>query len=1007
MFKHSTRRKWQRRKDRKETKMKTTHTGTSLKQKNCSIHPSELNQSGVKKMKKILMSFILTLAAMVPQWAQAAAPVVNNTNGASSVLSISATLNGTLTSTGGVPTQVYVYWGTTDGGTTFGSWGNTNDLGTNGTGLLSLAATNLTPNRTYYYRFFATNADGSAWAVATTNFKTLAASGPLAVNLGSTAHFTILAGAAVTAGPGIINGDVGASPIAGSAIGIPAVQVNGIIYKVDASGEAAANVIVDSVLLTAAKGDLTIAYNDAAGRTPIPTGPFLNPGAGNIGGLNLVPGLYKFTGGALISGADVTLTGGPNDVWIFQIATDLIVEAGVSRKVILAGGALARNVFWQVGTSATLGVGSSFKGTILADQSITLQSGSTMEGRALAFSGQVAYAGSGGSLPTAAKAINPTPANGATGQVTSVDISWQNGGGATSYDVYFGTNAIPTTFKTNQTATSFEPGTLVYSNAYYWRIDSKNAGGTITGDIWSFTTANSAARGTLQFNTSTSSVNENSSSFTVTVTRLSGSFGAASVDYATANGTATAGSDYTAVSGTLNWTNGQTSARTFVIPVLDDLIYEGNETFTVALTNATGASLGFTVLKTVTIKENDVPAETVVPSISITVPTTSPTYTSLTNLLTLGGTAADNIGVVRVVLLNNRDVSATNTAAGTTSWTFTGLPLFQGTNIVTAIAYDASGNSATDTVKVVYSVDANYDDMLRSGNIVQEIVFPDNLIPGETVTVQWKVLSYVPIVSRIYAGIPGGWFFYQNGTYKGSTVSAWNLYGRPANLYSFECAWVVPQKSGDCDVWFNVAQMDADQFMIPVIPDGVDSRPDPAYPKLIKRTILAGGTGAKPVSDPDTWDKANIFETIAQHKARSAVTITSMTMPDNLTQNASVVCEWKVQSYIDVDAEVLVLNLATSNVWTRTPAVRIGTPTTTTFYFSDRVSGQKFYAKEYTFRATLVIPPQPGDQQIYFRSRPSGTIAAWMAENLSTGVDPRPVQEKGMYGRMIERTINP
>jgi hypothetical protein len=161
------------------------------------------------------------------------------------------------------------------------------------------------------------------------------------------------------------------------------------------------------------------------------------------------------------------------------------------------------------------------------------------------------------------------------------------------------------------------------------------------------------------------------------------------------------------------------------------------------------------------------------------------------------------------------------------------------------------------------------------------------------------------------------------------------------------------------------------------------------------------------VSDPDTWDKANIFETIAQHKARSAVTITSMTMPDNLTQNASVVCEWKVQSYIDVDAEVLVLNLATSNVWTRTPAVRIGTPTTTTFYFSDRVSGQKFYAKEYTFRATLVIPPQPGDQQIYFRSRPSGTIAAWMAENLSTGVDPRPVQEKGMYGRMIERTINP
>jgi hypothetical protein len=960
-------------------------------------------------MKKILMGFILAAAAMAPNLAQAAAPVVDNNGGASNILSISATLNGNLTSTGGVPTQVSVYWGTTDGGTTFGNWGRTNNLGTNGVGALSFAATNLTPNQTYYYRFFATNTTGSAWAAATTNFHTLTAAGPLALDLLSTAHFTILAGAAVTAGPGLINGDVGASPIAGSSIGIPAVQVNGFIYKVDPSGEAATNVIVDSVLLTAAKGDLTTAYNDAAGRTPIPTGPFLNPGAGNIGGLNLVPGLYKFTGGALISGADVTLTGGPNDVWIFQIATDLIMEAGVSRKVILAGGALARNVFWQVGTSATIGVGGDFKGTILADQSITLQSGSTMEGRALAFSGQVAYAGSGGSLPTAAKAINPTPANGATNQLVTVSTSWQNGGGATSYDVYFGTNTIPgiAEFKTNQTATSFNPGTLVYSNVYYWRIDSKNAGGTITGDVWTFTTASSAAPGTLQFNTSTNSVLENSVSRTVTVTRLSGSFGAASVNYSTSNGTATAGLDYTAVSGTLNWTNGETTAKTFVIPILDDLIYEGNETFTVVLTNAVGASLGIPVFKTVTIVENDVPAELVAPSIQIVVPTTNTTYTSLTNLLTLGGTAADNVGVTQVTLSNSRDVT-NYTATGTTNWSFIGLPVFQGTNLITAIAYDASGNSATDTVMVTYTNDANYDNVLRSGNIVQEIVFPDNLTPGETVTVQWKVLSYVPIVSRIYAGVPGGWFFYQNAVYKGMTVSAWNLNGRPANLYSFECDWVVPQKSGDCDIWFNVAQTDADQFMIPVIPDGVDSRRDTVYPKLIKRTILAGGNGVAPVSDPDTWDAANVFETIAQHKERSAVTITAITLPDNLPQGASVICEWKVQSYIDVDAQVLVLNLATSNLWTTTLATKVGTPTDTTYYFTDRVSGEKFYAKESTFRATLVIPPQAGNQQIYFRSRPvANPLAAWMAENLSAGVDPRPVLENGMYGRLIERTINP
>jgi hypothetical protein len=945
---------------------------------------------------------------MVPHWALAAVPAINNTNGASNVMSISATLNGTLTSTGGVPTQVSVYWGTNNGGTTFANWGHTNNLGTNSAGLLSADVTGLTPNTTYYYRFFATNIDGSAWAAATTNFQTLTSSGPSAINLGSTANFTILAGAAVTAGPGIINGDVGASPIDGASIGIPAAQVNGNIYKVDASGEAAANIFVDPVRLTAAKGDLTTAYNEARDMTPVPTGSFLNPGAGNIGGLNLVPGLYKFTGVASIAGSDVTLTGGPDDVWIFQIATELIVEAGVNRSVILAGGALARNVFWQVGTSATIGTGASFKGTILADQSITCQTDSTMEGRALAFEGQVAYAGLGGSLPTSAKAINPTPAHGATNQLIDVDISWENGGGATSYDVYFGTNAIPglAESKTNQTALSFDVGTLSYSNTYYWRIDSKNAGGTITGDIWSFKTQSQPANGTVQFSTTTNSVFENSSSLTVTVTRLSGNFGAASVNYATSNGTAAAGLDYTAASGTLNWTNGETSAKTITVAILDNLLYEGNKTFTVRLSGVTGAVFGIPVSTTVTIKENDTPEETVVPSIQIIVPTTNAAYTSLTNLLNLSGTAADNAGVTHVTLRNSRDV-ADYTAAGTTNWSFTGLPLFYGTNDITATAHDASGNSSADTVRVVYNDDANYDNVLRSGNIVQEIVFPDNLTPGETVTVQWKVLSYVPIVSRVYGGVPGGWFFYKNGAYQGMTVSTWNLNGRPANLYSFECAWVVPQKSGDFDVWFNVAQMDSDQFMIPVIPDGVDSRPDPTYPKLIRRTVLAGGNGAKPLSDSDTWDKANIFETIVQHRERSAVTITEMTMPDNLTQGESVTCEWKVQSYIDVDAQVLVLNLATSNLWTTTSATRVGTPVNTTFYFTDRTTGTKYYAKEYTFQATLIVPPQPGDQQLYFRSRDrANPLSAWMAQNLAAAVDPRPVQENGMYGRLIERTIN-
>ncbi|HBA84179.1 MAG TPA: hypothetical protein DCZ95_08820 [Verrucomicrobia bacterium] len=223
------------------------------------------------------------------------------------------------------------------------------------------------------------------------------AAGPASVNLGSTAHFTILAGAAITTtGGGPINGDVGASPIAGSAIGLTDAQVNGIIYAVDATGPAGS--VIDPALLTAAKGDLTTAYNEARDRTPVPTGPFLNPGAGNIGGMNLIPGLYKFTGTALITGEDVTLTGGPNDVWIFQIAADL--QVGSTIQVLLAGGAQARNIFWQVGSSATIGTFAVFKGTILADQAITMDTSSTMEGRALAFSAGVTYNGDGGSLPT-------------------------------------------------------------------------------------------------------------------------------------------------------------------------------------------------------------------------------------------------------------------------------------------------------------------------------------------------------------------------------------------------------------------------------------------------------------------------------------------------------------------------------------------------------------------------------------------------------------------------------
>lgn len=209
-----------------------------------------------------------------------------------------------------------------------------------------------------------------------------AAQGLAPIDLGSAARFAVLAGSLVSDIPtSAVTGDIGLSPAAGSMItGFGPAEVTGTIYTSDATGPAGS--VPDAGMLTTAKGDLTIAYNDAVGRTPVPTGPFLNPGSGDIGGLTLVPGLYKFTSGLSITGLDVTLTGGPTDVWIFQIASNLVVGNGI--KVTLAGGALPANIFWQVGTSATLGTTSAFQGTILADQSISMNTGASLDGRALA-----------------------------------------------------------------------------------------------------------------------------------------------------------------------------------------------------------------------------------------------------------------------------------------------------------------------------------------------------------------------------------------------------------------------------------------------------------------------------------------------------------------------------------------------------------------------------------------------------------------------------------------------
>ncbi|MDA3910889.1 MAG: ice-binding family protein [Bacteroidales bacterium] len=200
------------------------------------------------------------------------------------------------------------------------------------------------------------------------------------INLRTSSDFVILAGSLISNVPtSAITGDVGLSPASGSLIsGFGNEEITGITYTVDASGPEGS--VPNAVKLTAAKSDLTSAYNEAAGRTSTDIVML----AGNIGGLTLTPGLYKSSGSLEISSGDLTFDakGNSEAVFIIQIASTLNTTS--DRKVFLSGGALASNIFWQVGTSATIGTTSTFKGNIMADQSISINTGASVEGRLFA-----------------------------------------------------------------------------------------------------------------------------------------------------------------------------------------------------------------------------------------------------------------------------------------------------------------------------------------------------------------------------------------------------------------------------------------------------------------------------------------------------------------------------------------------------------------------------------------------------------------------------------------------
>jgi hypothetical protein len=198
------------------------------------------------------------------------------------------------------------------------------------------------------------------------------------VNLGVAGNFVILSKSGITdVYKSAITGNIGSSPITGAAIVLSCAEVTGTIYTVDAAGPLPCRVI-NASMLTTAVSNMQTAYTDAAGRS---NPDFLNLGAGNIGGLTLSPGLYKFTSAVVIP-TDVTIAGGPNDIWIFQVAGTLDMSSAV--KITLTKGAQAKNIFWQISGAVTLGTTSHFEGNILGQTGINLQTGASINGRMLA-----------------------------------------------------------------------------------------------------------------------------------------------------------------------------------------------------------------------------------------------------------------------------------------------------------------------------------------------------------------------------------------------------------------------------------------------------------------------------------------------------------------------------------------------------------------------------------------------------------------------------------------------
>jgi hypothetical protein len=244
------------------------------------------------------------------------------------------------------------------------------------------------------------------------------------VQLGTAAPFAVLAGTGVTDVPtSSITGNVGLSPAAGSNYaGLTSTEVTGTIYAADATGPGGST--NDPALLTTAKNDLTMAFVSAAGE---PTTTTFTTGDNQLGGQTLTGGVYAFGHAAtanISAASPLTLNGqgDPNSVFVFQASSDLVTAS--NSVVQLENGAQACNVFWEVGSSATLNSASTFVGTLMALTSASLKSAATVQGRILARNGAVTLDNNTITIPSGCATTSAVTS-------TSTTLAGTGGAGAT------------------------------------------------------------------------------------------------------------------------------------------------------------------------------------------------------------------------------------------------------------------------------------------------------------------------------------------------------------------------------------------------------------------------------------------------------------------------------------------------------------------------------------------------------------------------------------------------